>query len=56
MGKTPLECAAMSIETMNKMQAEGACCEGEAAAGECSHEHNHDHGHAHGEGCDHEHK
>ena len=56
MGKTPLECVAMSIEYMKKMQAEGACCgDGHAAEGECSHGHNHDHNHAHGEGCNHQH-
>ncbi len=58
MGKTPLECVAMSIEYMKKMQAEGACCgDGHAAEGGCTGEHNHEHGHnhAHGEGCNHQH-
>ena len=56
MGKTPLECVAMSMEFMKQMQAEGACCS-ENGHGEG---HNHAHGegctHSHGADCDHNHK
>ncbi|MBO5251588.1 MAG: hypothetical protein J6B31_06295 [Bacteroidaceae bacterium] len=37
LGKSALECAAMSVETLKKIKAEGACCEGDS--------------HANGEGC-----
>ena len=59
MGKTPMECVAMSMEFMKQMQAEGACCEGEGATGGCTNGHNHGQGeecdHKHGEGCNHNH-
>ena len=60
MGKTSLECAAMSMEFMKQMQAEGACCDGHGSEDECSHDHNHAHGeectHSHGADCNHNHQ
>ncbi len=38
MGKTPMECVATSMEYLNKIKAEGACCNHE---GEGEHNHNH---------------
>ena len=56
MGKTALECAAMSMEFIKQMQADGTCCS-EKGHGEG---HNHAHGegctHSHGADCDHNHK
>ena len=51
MGKTPMECVAMSMEFMKQMQAEGTCCSEEG--------HNHANGeectHSHGADCNHKH-
>ncbi len=61
MGKTPLECAAMSMEYLKTLKSDKACCGNHSAEGECSNDHNHaqnqecDHEHAHGEGCTHKH-
>lgn len=46
LGKSALECVAMSMETMKTIRAEKACCD-----------HNHEEGHNHGDGaCDHNHE
>ena len=55
MGKTPLECVAMSMEFMKQMQAEGTCCSEEGHNGAHNHAHGEDCNHAHGEGCSHNH-
>ena len=47
MGKTALECAAMSMEFIKQMQADGTCCSEKG--------HGEGHDHAHGEGCTHSH-